>query len=136
MKANHIPGFAVRLALALLFVPAICAADASWSFVMMGDTRGTGQPSEGTVTTTGISVNLHAIAAKITTLHPELVLVAGDLCNGDDVYDPHTGQTPSNPPVIPYATQFANWNGAMARFFGVYSGKRSSFPQKKRMRTR
>jgi len=102
------------LAVALQIVPETCEADDSWSFVMMGDTRGTGQPSEGAVTSTGISVNLSAIAAKIATLHPELVLVAGDLCNGNDVYDPQTGKTPDAPPVIPYATQFANFNAAMS----------------------
>jgi hypothetical protein len=80
------------------------ALQADWSFVMMGDTRG-----EGGSTTTGISPYLNTIAQKIATLSPDLVLVAGDLINGDEL--------PSGNPLWSYEVQYANWKTAMQPVF-------------------
>ena len=52
-------------------------AQNNWSFVMLGDTR------DEDNTSTGISSSLNTIAQKIASLNPQLVIVAGDLCNGD-----------------------------------------------------
>ena len=48
-----------------------------WSFVIMGDTR------DSHSTTTGISPYLNTIATRIAEIQPDLVLVSGDLCNGN-----------------------------------------------------
>ncbi len=77
---------------------------ADWSFALLGDTRG-----EGATTATGVSPYLNTIAQKMATLNPELVLVAGDLCNGNDV--------PSGSPLEDYALQFNNWKTAMQPVF-------------------
>ena len=74
------------------------AARAEWSFAVLGDTRGAHS------TTNGVSLHLSTIAAKIVGMHPDLVLVSGDLCNGDDT----NGLT-----ALSYAQQFTNWNMAM-----------------------
>jgi len=81
----------------LVFGQAMQAAD--WSFVMLGDTRG-----NRTTTTTGISDSLGAIATKIASLSPDLVMVAGDLCNGNDL--------PGNA-TLSYTDQFNYWKAAM-----------------------
>ncbi len=80
-----------------------------WSFVMLGDTRG-----DRTNTTTGISLYLNTIAQKIASLNPELVLVCGDLVNGNDV--------PSGSPLEDYAIQFTNWTAAMQPVFNYSTG--------------
>ena len=84
-----------------IFLPMLLApvARADWSFVMMGDTRGHHD------TTNGVSEYLPAIASKIAGLHPDLVLACGDLVNGDDV-NASAG--------LSYAQQFDNWKAAMA----------------------
>jgi 3',5'-cyclic AMP phosphodiesterase CpdA len=89
----------------------LCAAPlrADWSFTMLGDTRG-----NGPTTTTGVSPYLNIIAQKMATLSPDLVLVAGDLCNGNDV--------PSGSPLEDYAVQFANWKTAMQPVFNYGTG--------------
>ena len=70
---------------------------------MMGDTRGEDN------TTTGTSQYLPAMATKVASLNPNLVVVNGDLINGDAL-----DNTPDvNNPRIPYATQFANWKKDM-----------------------
>ena len=82
---------------------------ASWSFAMLGDTRG-----DRDTTTNGISPYLNAIAQKIATLSPDLVLVCGDLVNGDDV--------PTNSPLADYALQFTNWMTAMQPVYNYTNG--------------
>ncbi len=105
MKRKRIPRFLVSVTVALLCAPAL---QADWSFVMLGDTRGA-----RSTTTTGVSTELPAIAAKIASLNPELVLVAGDLCNGNDV---PSGST------LSYAEQFANWKTTMAPVYNYSTG--------------
>jgi len=102
----------MRTSIILIFIVALCCSpllcrlafgEASWKFVMMGDTRGEDS------TTTGASEYLPAIVSEIKTLNPSFVLVGGDLVNGDALSD-----TPDvNNPRIPYATQFANWKQIM-----------------------
>jgi DNA repair exonuclease SbcCD nuclease subunit len=87
--------------MSLLFVPSL---QADWTFAMLGDTRG-----DGGTTTTGVSPYLNSIAQKIATLSPELVLVAGDLINGNDI--------PSGSPLENYALQYTNWQSAMEPVF-------------------
>ncbi|MCX6900969.1 MAG: metallophosphoesterase family protein, partial [Verrucomicrobia bacterium] len=91
------------LAAFLLCAPAL---QADWSFVMMGDTKG-----EGGHTTTGVSEELPIIAQKIAslTLKPDLVLVAGDLCCGDELG--------AGSPLWNYSIQFLNWKLAMQPVF-------------------
>lgn len=74
-------------------------ARAEWTFVMMGDTRGHSD------TTTGVSKYLGTIATQIAGLRPDLVLVTGDLINGNDTINP-------TPPS--YAEQYTNWQTAMS----------------------
>ena len=47
---------------------------------MLGDTRG-----DRDTTTTGVSLELNTIAQEIASVSPDLVLVCGDLVNGNDV---------------------------------------------------
>ena len=101
-----------RTSIILIFIIALCCSpllcslafgEAAWTFVVIGDTRG--EPD----TTTGVSEYLPAIASKITSLNPSLVLVSGDLVNGDAL-----DNTPDvNNPRIPYTTQFSNWKTVM-----------------------
>lgn len=100
LKPKRMPRVAAWAAASLLCASAL---QADWSLVMLGDTRG-----ERGTTTTGVSLELNAIAQKIASLNPDLVLVAGDLCNGDDL--------PLNTPLT-YAEQFANWKTAMQPVF-------------------
>lgn len=92
---------ALRLLLATGFLfPAVAPrARADWTFVMLGDTRG-----DGSTTTTGVSLYLNTIAQKVALLHPDLVLMAGDLINGPDI-------PPSSP--LTWSEQYANWRTAM-----------------------
>jgi hypothetical protein len=85
------------------------SAQNSWSFVMLGDTRGNRE-----TTTNGVSPYLNAIAQKIATLSPDLVLVCGDLVNGNDV--------PTNSPLENYAIQFTNWMTVMQPVFNYSTG--------------
>jgi len=71
---------------------------------MLGDTRGIRD-----TTATGVSLELPAIAQKIGTLNPDLVMVAGDLVNGNDV--------PAASALNNYALQFDNWKAAMQPVF-------------------
>lgn len=77
---------------------------ADWSFAMLGDTRG---PHH---TTNGVSQYLNAIATKIAEVGPELVLVCGDLVNGNDT---------NGLVSLSYAQQFDNWKTAMAPVSGA-----------------
>lgn len=97
------------------------AAHSSWSFVMMGDTRGADN------TGTGVSPFLHTIAQKIASLHPELVVVAGDMSNGNcldpdsPLYPPEGNFTSAAAKAI-YAGEFANWKKAMQPVFNYSTG--------------
>ena len=97
MKIYWFPGFSMWVIAS--FLPA-AALHADWSFVMLGDTRGTRD-----TTTTGVSLDLPSIAQKIASLNPSLVMVAGDLVNGNDV--------PATSSLNNYALQFDNWKAAM-----------------------
>lgn len=83
-----------------IFLPMFLApaARGDWSFVMLGDTRG---PHD---TTNGVSPWLNTIATKIAEVHPDLVLVSGDLVNGNDT---------NGVVSLSYAQQFTNWKAAM-----------------------
>src|ERR1035438_9751834 len=96
---------AMLAAITLIGVAAVNTASAqnSWSFVMLGDTRGEND------TATGINPNLNIIAQKIASLNPQLVIVAGDLCNGNFLNP--------NSPLYPPDT---NFNSAAMK--AVYAG--------------
>ncbi|MFZ2642503.1 MAG: metallophosphoesterase [Verrucomicrobiia bacterium] len=106
MKTKLITRFVVWVAVSLLSAPAL---QADWSFAMLGDTRG-----DRFTTTTGVSPELNIIAQKIATLNPDLVLVCGDLVNGNDV--------PSGSPLENYSLQFTNWMSAMQPVFNYTTG--------------
>jgi hypothetical protein len=85
------------------------SAQNSWSFVMLGDTR------DDNNTSNGISPYLNTIAQKIASLNPQLVIVDGDLCNGDALntnspWYPAGGGTNFNTAAMKtnYAMFFAN----------------------------
>ncbi|MCX6900970.1 MAG: metallophosphoesterase [Verrucomicrobia bacterium] len=105
MNTKPIPSVVVCASAILL-----CASSlrADWSFAMLGDTRG-----NGPTTTNGVSPYLNTIAQKIATLSPELVLVAGDLCNGNDT------NTSSQ---VSFAQQFVSWKAAMEPVFNYGTG--------------
>jgi hypothetical protein len=92
------------------------SAQNSWSFVMLGDTRGEND------TSTGINPNLNTIAQKIASLNPQLVIVAGDLCNGNclnpnsPLYPQDTNFNNAAMKEV-YAGFFANWKAAMQPVF-------------------
>src|ERR1035437_8659699 len=92
------------------------SAQNSWSFVMLGDTRGDND------TATGISPYLNTIAQKIDSLNNELVMMAGDLCNGDalntnsPVYQADGNFTKAAAKAI-YSCFVANVNTAMQPVF-------------------
>ena len=107
-------------AITLIVVAAANSASAqnSWSFVMLGDTRGENN------TSTGISTNLNAIAQKIALLNPrpQLVIVAGDLCNGNCLNTnshkyPPDGNFTNEAAKATYEMFFANWKAAMKPVF-------------------
>lgn len=110
-------------ATALIGVAAVNPASAQdrWSFVMLGDTRGDNN------TSTGISPYLNAIAQKIASLNPQVVIMAGDLCNGDalntnsPVYPKNSNFTNADAKAI-YAGFFANWKTAMQPVFNYSTG--------------
>ena len=103
MNTKLISGLVIWAALSLPYAPAL---QADWSFVMMGDTKG-----DRDKTKTGVSEELPIIAQKIASLNPSLVLVCGDLINGDDVPDTN----------LTYAVQYADWKTAMSPVFN-YTG--------------
>jgi hypothetical protein len=94
---------------------------------MFGDCRGDDN------TATGISPYLNIMAQKMASLNPQMVIVGGDLCNGDclNPYIPANGDTPaSGSPLYPaggdfnstaaktmYAGQFDRWKEAMLPVF-------------------
>lgn len=104
MNTKLIPRIVVWVAVLFLSAPAL---QADWSFAMLGDTRG-----EKSTTTNGVSAYLHSIAQKIASLNPELVLVAGDLVNGNDT------NTSSQ---VSFAQQYASWKAAMEPVFNYTS---------------
>jgi len=91
----------------LLCCRAYC--DDTWSFVVMGDTRG----DDTAANITGVSTYLNAEASKIALLNPKAMFFSGDMINGDDLAN---SPDPNNP-RIPYTTQFANWKAAMAPLY-------------------
>ncbi|OHE75731.1 MAG: hypothetical protein A2107_09485 [Verrucomicrobia bacterium GWF2_62_7] len=105
MNTKMVPRFVVWMSVSLLYAPAL---QADWSFAMLGDTRG-----EKSSTTNGVSTYLRTIAEKIATLNPELVLVAGDLVNGNDT------NTSSH---VSFAQQYASWKWAMEPVFNYNAG--------------
>jgi hypothetical protein len=107
-------------AITLIVVAVANSASAgnSWSFVMLGDTRGEND------TFTGISTNLNTLAQKIASLNPkpQLVIVAGDLCNGNCLntnshWYPLDTNFNSLAMKSVYAEFFANWKTAMQPVF-------------------
>ena len=64
-------------AITLMAVANTASAQNSWSFVMLGDTRGADD------TSIGINTNLNTMAKMIASLKPQFVIVAGDMCNGN-----------------------------------------------------
>jgi len=105
MNTKLMPRVIVWVAVLFLSVPAF---GADWSFVMLGDTRG-----EHSSTTNGVSTHLRTIADKIATLNPALVLVAGDLINGDDT---------NTSAHVSFAQQYASWKHAMEPVFNYNMG--------------
>ena len=83
---------------------------------MLGDTRDVNN------TTNGVSPYLNAMAQKIASLNPQLVIVAGDLCNGNcldtnsPLY-PTNGNFSSEAMKEVYAKFFVNWKTAMQPVF-------------------
>ncbi len=104
---HTIAGNLVRQAVLVAALALAPGARADWTFAMMGDTRG---PK---TTTTGVSPYLTNIAEKIATLNPEMVLVCGDLINGD-----YTNATFT----LNYAEQYANWKTSMSSVFNYATG--------------
>lgn len=100
MNAKLMPRVIICVSALLLCAPLLRA---DWSFAMLGDTRG-----EKSTTTNGVSTYLRTIAEKIATLSPNLVLVAGDLVNGNDT------NTSSQ---VSFAQQYASWKAAMEPVF-------------------
>jgi hypothetical protein len=107
--------------LLVLAVANTAAAFDSWSFVMLGDTR------DADDTSTGISAYLQIIAQKIATLNPKLVIVAGDLCNGNALKTnsplyPKDGNFTNAAAKATYDQFFANWKAAMQPIFNYSAG--------------
>jgi predicted MPP superfamily phosphohydrolase len=103
MKEMSNIGLMAWLTFACAIVLAPCDA-AEWRMAMLGDTRG-----ERDSTTTGVSTYLSNIAVKIASLSPDIVLVSGDMINGDDV--------PDDSPLTNYTHQFEYWKEAMRPIF-------------------
>ena len=106
MNIKLIPVPVVWVVAAFLYAPTL---QAGWIFAMLGDTRGVRGSTQ-----TGVSTELDAIAQKIASLNPDLVLVAGDLVNGNDV--------PSNSTLQDYALQYTHWKTAMQPVFDYTTG--------------
>ncbi|MEI6782331.1 MAG: metallophosphoesterase [Verrucomicrobiota bacterium] len=108
----------ILAAMTLLVMAAanIASAQNSWSFVMVGDTR------DANNTTNGMSPYLNTMAQKIASLNPQLVIVAGDLCNGNCLDTnsslcPTNGDFSSDAMKKVYAQFFVNWKTAMQPVF-------------------
>jgi hypothetical protein len=90
------------------------SAQNSWSFVMLGDTRGDDNTSNG------VSPYLNAMAQEIASLNPrpQFVIVAGDMCNGNclntnsPLYPTNGIFTDATMKAI-YKGFFTNWQTAM-----------------------
>jgi hypothetical protein len=74
------------------------AAYGSWSFAIIGDTRGNDAGTDS-----GVSPYLNTIAQRIAATNPTMVLVPGDLCSGD-----LAGSTYSD-----FMNEFNTWKTAM-----------------------
>jgi hypothetical protein len=83
------------------------SAQNSWSFVMLGDTRGADNTSNG------VSPYLNAMAQEIASLNPrpQFVIVAGDMCNGNCLN--------TNSPLYPAAAA-GNFTNEVAK--AIYKG--------------
>ena len=106
----------VAMTLMVVAVANTASAQNSWSFVMLGDTR------DANNTSNGVSPYLNAMAQEIASLHPQLVIVAGDLCNGnalntDSPRYPAGGNFTNAATKAIYAEFFANWKAAMQPVF-------------------
>jgi hypothetical protein len=109
------------ITLVVVAVANSASAQNSWSFVMLGDTR------DEDNTSTGISSHLNTIAQKIASLNPQLVIVAGDLCNGDALNTnsplyPTNGNFGTPAAKAIYAGFFTNWQTAMQPVFNYSTG--------------
>jgi hypothetical protein len=109
------------ITLMVVAVANTASAQNSWSFVMLGDTR------DDNNTSTGISPYLNTIAQKIASLNPQLVIVDGDLCNGDALntnspWYPAEGNFTNAAMKATYAGFFANWKMAMQPIFNYSTG--------------
>ncbi len=118
---------AMFAAIALMLVAAVNTASAlnSWSFVMMGDTRGADDTSNG------ISPYLNTMAQKIASLnpHPQFVIVAGDMCNGNCLNTSSplypaaaAGNFTNDVAKAIYKGFFTNWQTAMQPVFDYSTG--------------
>jgi hypothetical protein len=117
---NTITMFAA-ITLMAVAVANTASAQNSWSFVMLGDTRGDNNTSNG------ISPYLNTIAQKIASLNPQLVIVDGDLCNGDALntnspWYPADGNFTNAAMKTTYAGFFATWKAAMQPIFNYSTG--------------
>ena len=113
----------VLAAVTLMAVVAANAASAqnSWSFVMLGDTR------DANNTSTGINPSLNTVAQMIAAVNPELVIVAGDMCNGNCLAPnsplyPADGNFTNLAAKAIYAGFFDNWKAAMQPVFDYSTG--------------
>jgi hypothetical protein len=92
------------------------AAD-SWTFVILGDTRGDFDPAKNppydASTATGVSLLLPQIATKIASLKPDFVLHVGDLVCGD-LYEDVIAMGIPHVVAIPYADQFLAAKAALS----------------------
>lgn len=84
----------------------------SWSFVMFGDCRGDNDTDKG------VSPYLNTIAKKIASLKPEMVIIAGDMANGNCLTPasplyPAGGNFTDAAAKTMYAGEFANFKTAM-----------------------
>ena len=111
-------------AITLMIVAAAqtASAEESWSFVMLGDTR------DADNTSTGISPYLNNIAQKIASLNPrpQLVVMVGDLCNGDALNTdsplyPTNGSFTDAAMKPVYAGFFTNWQTAMQPVYDYHT---------------
>ncbi len=121
MKRKLIPQTLVCLSVSLLCAPAL---QADWSFVMLGDTR------DVDYTTTGVSPYLNTIAQKIATLNPDLVLMGGDLANGNaltngpshSLFDDFNGNFTDANAYTLYTQMLNNWKTAMQPVYNYSTG--------------
>jgi hypothetical protein len=118
---NKLITMLAAITLMVVAVANTASAQNSWSFVMLGDTR------DDNNTSTGISPYLNTIAQKIASLNPQLVIMDGDLCNGDALntkspWYPADGNFTNAAMKATYAGFFANWKTAMQPIFNYSTG--------------